>query len=143
MEEERNKTKKLGKQGRGTTFCTSFAVQWKFEVASVRVSDALLTLFTTMVSPVTLVTRTSTESTPKPLEFWKKLYSCRLRGCQVFPPSILTSRDLTGTFELTTCMLNQYLEEPLWVFRNRGLLMPHLTISHSTLIRPTLRSASC
>lgn len=70
------------------------------------------TSLTVIVPPEVLVTRTSTVSVPKPLEFSKKLYSVRVVDCQVLPPSVLTSSVEMGSLELTTCILNQYALVP-------------------------------
>lgn len=79
----------------------------KFEPAVVLAPAEIATFFTTTVSPLELVTLTSTVVVPNPAGFSKKLYVCLVVAFHVLPPSVDTSKLFTALLAFTTCMLNQ------------------------------------
>jgi hypothetical protein len=108
----------------------------KFVDAVTNVSLLTGTELTMTTSPSTLVTLTSTVNVPKPLAFWKKLYDCRVVGCHVLPPFVLTSKLWTALLALTTCMLNQYCETPSLLWSCSGEVMGQSMYDHVTSITP-------
>lgn len=93
--------------GEASTEAATLPEDPKFEPAVVLAPAEIATFFTTTVSPLELVTRTSTVVVPNPAEFSKKLYVCLVVDFHVLPPSVETSKLFTALLALTTCMLNQ------------------------------------